>query len=85
MCPNYTVLGMTRGWGSLGFYPNEYQLFLKLNVHTSHLEFSLDAESDSAGLGWGLRLYNSHRLPGGATAAGCVASHLRSKALEHHF
>ena len=64
---------------------NKTFFFFELHWAYTLAEDLVKIQITSVALGWGLRLYNSHRLPGGATAAGCVASHLRSKALEHHF
>ena len=60
MCPEHAVAGMPRA-RSFGFYssgPDMQSATFELKYATSPLEFSLDTEFDSVGLGWGVRVYN---------------------------
>lgn len=49
---------------------NDLQCFSNFHGHTSHLEVSLAADSDSAGVRWGLRVWVSKELPGHTSPVG---------------
>lgn len=49
---------------------NDLQCFSNFHGHTSHLEVSLAADSDSAGVSWCLRVWVSKELPGHTSPVG---------------
>lgn len=48
------------------------QCFPNFNMHTNHLGSWQNAGASSAGLGWGLGVFISHKLPGDTGAAGAA-------------